>query len=139
MPSESSSCRMFAAAGNAARRSSSDTFVGRRRVDDDGSSTPAILTVGSDNSEVALAREEGVGAGDAVEEEQALQVVELVLQGAGLEGVRLDPPLLTRPRHATHDDDGRRPYNVAGQVRHRQAALPSYLLAIRGLEHRRAQ
>ena len=51
---------------------------------------PRAPTSSAYRSQVSLAREDGVRAGNPVEEHEAVEVVELVLQGAGLERVGLD-------------------------------------------------
>ena len=51
----------------------------------------------------------GVRAGDPVEEQQPLAVVDLVLERAGLEGLGLDRDLGAACRAAGRDDDTRRP------------------------------
>jgi hypothetical protein len=63
---------------------------------------------------------------DAVEEEQPLEMIQLVLHGTGLEGVHLETPRL-----AVHveplDDKARRPAHVAGQVGDAHAPLTADL------------
>src|SRR5690242_9218147 len=67
-------------------------------------------------------------AGNPIEEEQALAVVDLVLQHTGLEGVRLDGDLGARPRRLTSYDDAGGPLDVAGQVGHGHATLAGLLV-----------
>ncbi len=71
------------------------------------------------------------GAGGAVEEEQTGAVVDLVLEGAGLEGVGADDDLLTRAGEPAADDDARRALHVAGEVGDAHAALTGLLVAAR--------
>jgi carboxylate-amine ligase len=82
----------------------------------------AFLTVG-------LALEDGVVGRHAVEEQQPVEVVELVLQGAGLERVGLDHPVAAVDVDATHDD-ARGPHNVAGEVGDAHAPFPAGVGAV---------
>src|SRR5581483_7595249 len=80
------------------------------------------------DSPVPLATEHiGRERANAVEEQHPVQMVELVEQGPGLEGVGLDHPDGAVGRQPADDHVGR-PGDVAGEVGDRQAALPGQLL-----------
>ena len=70
-----------------------------------------------------------MGTGDPVEEEQALRVVDLVLQRHGLEGVGRDLDPLPRDRQLPADDQPPGAAHVTGEVGHRHAPLPAALAA----------
>ena len=76
-------------------------------------------------SEVRAARVDGVRTGDAIEEQQALGVVHLVLDGDRLEGVGLDEDPLPGDRQLTAHGEPTGPGHVAGEVGDRHAPLPA--------------
>ena len=67
--------------------------------------------------------------GGPVEEEQASAVIDLVLQGPGLEGIGRDLAPLPRAWLLTSYDESRRPLDVTGEVGHRHAAFASLFVA----------
>src|SRR3954452_2682899 len=71
---------------------------------------------------VDLAGEDGAGSNQTVEEEQAVEVVELVEERARLEGVYLQDAAAAVARSATSDEAGGAG-DVAGEIRHAHASL----------------
>src|SRR5689334_11355103 len=85
-------------------------------------------------SEVGLAGVDRVRASRAVEEQQALAVVDLVLERPGLEGVRGQLDVVAGAGQLTAYDEPGRPLHVTGEVGDAHAALARLLVA-RGLQH----
>ena len=76
-------------------------------------------------SEVGAPRVDGVRTGHPVEEQQPEGVVDLVLHGDRLEGIRLEGDPLAGDGELPADREPSRAGDVAGEVRDRHAALPA--------------
>src|SRR4051812_26109823 len=79
---------------------------------------------------VHLAGEDGVRRHDPVEEQQAVEVVQLVQEGPGLEGIHLQHPVVSfRGEAPDHEGGGTR--NIARQIGNAHAPLPGHDRSVR--------